>query len=69
MSEASVRTPQPVNIAGASSRSATAAALSSSTMPVHRQCPMFEAERVDGALVPVQGEGEHARGPAARSVG
>jgi hypothetical protein len=38
----SVRTPQPLNIASDSSRRATGSAFSSSTIPVHRQWPMFE---------------------------
>ena len=42
MDDASVRTPQPVNISGESRCSATCAALSSSMMPVHRQWPMLD---------------------------
>jgi hypothetical protein len=34
--------PQPLNMSGDIRCPATAAALSSSTIPVHRQCPMFE---------------------------
>lgn len=40
---ASVRTPQPLNISGDISRSATKGALSSSTRPTYRQWPMLEA--------------------------
>ncbi len=37
-----VRTPHPENISSDMSRSATRAALPSSTMPVHRACPGFD---------------------------
>src|SRR4028118_1941126 len=50
MDDASVRTPQPVNISGESRCSATCAALSSSTMPVQRQWPMLEARLSIGRL-------------------
>ena len=65
---ASVRTPQPAEHRPAtSSASATSGALSSSTMPVHRQWPMFEAERVDRPLVAVEADREVSRCPRARS--
>src|SRR6266568_4718481 len=50
MVAARVRTPQPLNISGDSRRSATAAALSSSTMPVHSRWPMLEASESMGRL-------------------
>ena len=50
MDAASVRIPKPVNMSGECRCPATAAALSSSTIPVHRQWPMFEASAVDRLL-------------------
>jgi len=52
MDVASVRTPHPVNISGESRCSATEPATDSSTMPVHRHCPMFEARESTGFLSP-----------------
>ena len=44
MLEASVRSPHPVSISGDMSRWATARAFSWSTMPAHRQWPMFDVK-------------------------
>ena len=57
---ASVRTPQPLNISGDISRSATTGALSSSTIPVHRQWPMLDASASTGRFVAVEADGEPA---------
>ena len=42
--------PHPLNISGDISCSATAAALSASTIPLHRQCPMLDAQASTGRL-------------------
>ena len=48
--------PQPLNISGDISCLATAAALSLSAMPVHRQCPMLEVSASIGRLSRVQAD-------------
>ena len=50
MEVARVRTPQPLNISGDINLSAMRRAFSSSTIPVHRQWPMFEVSESMGRL-------------------
>ena len=60
--------PSREHLGGHQSASATVAALSSSTMPVHRQWPMLDVRDVDRLLVAVEAEREVAAVAAARTA-